>query len=126
MKNHCGNSIACTTASSGGGADYPHLQSQRLWVEFPPQFDATAKQLGDMVPKQWTDRFSVADRYSQFYYYLQHIMMHELAHIAGLGHAYYGNVMGGVRPGSDYVPIEELTDYDLDGMKHIYQNHAKH
>ena len=73
-------------------------------------------------PIIWNDAVFDPDKF----YYLPHIMMHELGHIAGLGHAYYGNVMGGVRPGSDYEPIDQLTDYDLDGMKHIYHNHAKH
>lgn len=125
LDNPCDDSIACTTASSGGSDDYPHLKYQKLWVEFPPQFDAKGSKTGDTKPKQWTNDFTESDKYRETFYYLPHIMMHELGHIAGLGHAHYGNIMGTVKPGKDYEPIEKPTDYDQNGMKHIYQNHNK-
>ena len=119
LQNRCSGSVACTDPSTGGSADYPHLMHQNFWVEFPPQYNR------DPAPKQWTNIFKIAHKRPDLYYYLPHIMMHELGHIAGLGHANYGNIMGGVDP-TNYKPLIGPSSYDLDGMKHIYQNHVKH
>ena len=113
--NRC-RTIACTHPTTGGSADYPHLQHQDTWVEFPPQYPL------DTSPKQWTNSTWYAKRYPQSYYYLPQVMMHELGHIAGLGHAHSGTVMGAAQRGN---PISAPTGYDLDGMKHIYVDHAK-
>ena len=58
-----------------------------------------------------------ADDYPEDYYHLPHIMMHELGHIAGLGHAQERGVMGGPVAGD---PLINPTNYDLDGLKHTY------
>ena len=61
-----------------------------------------------------------ADDYPEDYYHLPHIMMHEFGHTAGLGHPRSGvdAVMGSPVRGQ---PRTEPTEYDLEGIKHLYE-----
>ena len=74
----------------------------------------------------WTNDAGEAIDYPRKYYYLPRVIMHELGHAAGLGHPDIfgaGYLMGRAIKSK---PVEGPTDYDLDGIKHIYENHSKH
>ena len=87
-----------------------------LWIEYPPQFPSAA------TWNRWTNELSLAKK-DRKYYYLPQVMMHELGHAAGLGHAADGNVMGGVAKGS---PLDAPAQVDLDAIRNVYENHNSH
>ena len=74
-------------------------------------------------PMRWTNLVDLARNVPGEFFFLPRTMMHEFAHTAGLGHApaSVDSIMG-----TPYVVMEKPMDYDKEGMKAIYESHAKH
>ena len=71
----------------------------------------------------WTNDAGEAIEFPGTYYYLPQVIMHELGHAAGLGHPDIpsGNyLMGKIYTGK---PVPVPTNYDLNGIRNIYENH---
>ena len=113
-KHECA-AFACTE----GAGTYPHIgNDQPFWIEDEPQSQY------DASPKKWTNIEYLARTSPQQYYYLPQAIMHELGHTAGLGHSPNGSgVMALLQIGN---PIDAPSQYDLDGIKGIYEHHVKH
>ena len=113
MNDKCKGSIACVY----GGGEYPELEHQQFWIEFPPRFP------GDGDYKEWTNDIAEVRQMPDDFYYLPQVIMHEFGHTAGLGHTLVGDVMG---PIYSRDPLSGPTSYDLNGITNIYQNHTRH
>ena len=113
LNDKCKGSIACVY----GGGEYPELEHQQFWIEFPPRFP------GDGDYKEWTNDIAEVRQMPDDFYYLPQVIMHEFGHTAGLGHTLVGDVMG---PIYSRDPLSGPTSYDLNGITNIYQNHTRH
>ena len=112
LNDKCKGSIACVY----GGGEYPELEHQQFWIEFPPRFP------GDSDYKEWSNDIMEVGLRPYDFYYLPQVIMHEFGHTAGLGHTLVGDVMG---PINHRDPLSGPTSYDLNGITNIYQNHTK-
>ncbi len=84
-----------------------------MWFAFPPTD-------GGGSPRKWTNNSHQARNDPDNYYYLPQVAIHEFGHTAGLAHPRMGAnaVMGSLVEGR---PLTEPTEYDLEGIKHLYE-----
>ena len=111
----CGpNALACIS----GGVGDPHIPHQEFWIKYPPKYRSSLDYYN------WTNNINKAKRTDTRFYYLPGTIMHELGHVAGLGHpSDVDPIMGPAILGS---PKQSLTIYDVRGMKYLHEGHAVH
>ncbi len=108
----CQGGLGCTTP----GGTYPHLASQKLFIPVPP----TPPYKG--LVTTWTNNGSIAENNPHVHYYLPYVMIHELGHIAGLGHLPF---KGGIMGNYNFVeyPRSTLTIEDRYGIRKNNESH---
>ncbi len=110
--DECRGAFACTTPPPGD--DYPHLGTHKLFLQYPPRGDTKSR---------WTDKLDLAKNNPAKYVYLPFVMLHELGHLAGLGHVPFGEGFMGPYGIKWYSPLY-LDSEDVYGIEEVAVQHS--